>query len=192
MAKATQKPRSKKPAGERVMLGLRVTPELKRQLDEAARGSGRSQSQEAEFRLERSFQTAGLLEEALSLAYGPLLAGILVHVGDEMQAHGWVWSINNERNPERRHWLDHPDGYRVATLAALRVFDAVAPVGDRQDDKALREQLAVQVEALSQAGLGGRTLISKIVDTAKLMRERHAPMLEKLRPLPGEAKEARK
>jgi predicted transcriptional regulator len=42
--------------GERVSLGLRVTAEIKRKLDEAAEKSGRSQSQEAELRLERSFE----------------------------------------------------------------------------------------------------------------------------------------
>lgn len=41
--------------GERVPLGLRVTADLKRKLDAAAEASGRSQSQEAEFRLENSF-----------------------------------------------------------------------------------------------------------------------------------------
>jgi hypothetical protein len=42
--------------GERVSLGLRVTAEIKRKLDEAGEKSGRSQSQEAEIRLERSFE----------------------------------------------------------------------------------------------------------------------------------------
>jgi hypothetical protein len=37
------------------MLGLRVTPAMKAKLDAAAAQSGRSQSQEAEIRLERSF-----------------------------------------------------------------------------------------------------------------------------------------
>ena len=41
--------------GERVPLGLRVTAELKAKLDEIAESSGRSQSQEVELRLERSF-----------------------------------------------------------------------------------------------------------------------------------------
>jgi hypothetical protein len=40
----------------RVSLGLRATTEIKRKLDEAAQKSARSQSQEAELRLERSFE----------------------------------------------------------------------------------------------------------------------------------------
>ena len=42
--------------GERVGLSFRVTPDLKRQLTEAAARNGRGQSQEAEFRLEKSFE----------------------------------------------------------------------------------------------------------------------------------------
>lgn len=41
--------------GTRVSLGLRVTTDLKFRLDEAVVKSGRSQSQEVEIRLERSF-----------------------------------------------------------------------------------------------------------------------------------------
>ncbi len=50
------RPKRQPKPGERVQLSLRVTPELKAELDEAANQSGRSQSQEAELRLERSFE----------------------------------------------------------------------------------------------------------------------------------------
>ena len=55
-------------AGDRVSLGLRVTAEIKSRLDAAAMISGRSQSQEAELRLEQSFRDDGieaLLQEVL-------------------------------------------------------------------------------------------------------------------------------
>jgi poly-D-alanine transfer protein DltD len=41
--------------GTRISLGLKVTAEIKQKLDEAAKQSGRTQSQEAEFRLNRDF-----------------------------------------------------------------------------------------------------------------------------------------
>ncbi|MGO7259023.1 hypothetical protein ACCT32_36365, partial [Rhizobium brockwellii] len=41
--------------GKRVSLGLKVTAAIKSKLDKAAREVGRTQSQEAEVRLERSF-----------------------------------------------------------------------------------------------------------------------------------------
>jgi TraY domain len=40
--------------GERIMIGVRVTPEMKNKLMEAAEASGRSLSQEAEIRLQQS------------------------------------------------------------------------------------------------------------------------------------------
>jgi hypothetical protein len=43
-------------SGARVSLGLRVTGDTKSRLDNAALASGRSQSQEAELRLEQSFR----------------------------------------------------------------------------------------------------------------------------------------
>jgi hypothetical protein len=44
-----------KPEDRRVTLGLRVTPQLKRQLARDAEKTGRSLSQEAELRLEQSY-----------------------------------------------------------------------------------------------------------------------------------------
>jgi hypothetical protein len=41
--------------GERVMIGCRVSAEIKNRLDEAAQKSGRSQAQELELRLQQSF-----------------------------------------------------------------------------------------------------------------------------------------
>jgi hypothetical protein len=51
--------------GERVMLGLRVSADLKNKLDEASRKSGRSQSQEAEMWLQQTF----LMEEQAGALY---------------------------------------------------------------------------------------------------------------------------
>ncbi len=62
MKKRIGRPTKPGTAGQRNPLGLRVTAETKRKLETAALKSGRSQSQEAEFRIEQSF-----LEEA---AYG--------------------------------------------------------------------------------------------------------------------------
>jgi hypothetical protein len=42
--------------GKRVSLGLKVTAEVKRHIDSAARASGRTQSQEAEHLIERALQ----------------------------------------------------------------------------------------------------------------------------------------
>src|SRR5262245_42670576 len=71
-------PKREPKPGERFQLRVRVTPELKRCLDAAAEKSGRSQCQEAELRLERSFEREDLLIEALTLAYGGKMAGCIL------------------------------------------------------------------------------------------------------------------
>ena len=48
------RPTKRPKPGERVPLGLRVTPEMKKRLEKAAIRNGRSISQEVELRLERS------------------------------------------------------------------------------------------------------------------------------------------
>jgi hypothetical protein len=72
--------------GEKTTLSLRVTPEMKRRLDDAATSSGRNLSQETEIRLEFSFRDEGMLREALVLAYGSEIAEFLFWWGDAMRA----------------------------------------------------------------------------------------------------------
>ena len=70
---------TKPPApGERVPLGLRVTPEMKRRLEAAATKKGRSLSQEVELRLERSLDFA----RHLIIAQGDLWSPVLIHNGE--------------------------------------------------------------------------------------------------------------
>src|SRR5688572_17914572 len=57
----TGRPRLGEGEGKRHTLGLRVTEQRKRQLEEAARASGRSLSAELEIRLEQSFWTEEIL-----------------------------------------------------------------------------------------------------------------------------------
>jgi hypothetical protein len=63
--------------GERVPLGLRITPEMKRRLEMVAVMKGRSLSQEVELRLERSLD----LGRHLTIARGDLWAPVLIHEG---------------------------------------------------------------------------------------------------------------
>lgn len=58
------RPKTKKAKpGARMHLGLRVSPELKRKLEDAAKQNTRSLSQEVELRLEFSFATKALLDD---------------------------------------------------------------------------------------------------------------------------------
>jgi len=71
-------------AGQRVPLGLRVTPEMKKRLEKAATKKGRSLSQEAELRLERSLD----LSRHLMIAQGDRWAPVLIYKGNLLIALG--------------------------------------------------------------------------------------------------------
>jgi hypothetical protein len=65
--------KQKAPApGKRIMLGLRVAPDVKQELDAAATRSGRSQSQEAEIRLVASLQGDVLIRAMTSPQVRPV------------------------------------------------------------------------------------------------------------------------
>jgi hypothetical protein len=102
--------------GERFTIATRVRPELKRRLDAAAAESGRSQAQETELRLERSFDRTDLLSEVLTLAYGKEIALELMRLGAEMKARAGVAEMRQPYetffadNKVRKHVFDHRAG----------------------------------------------------------------------------------
>jgi len=63
---------------------LTVTADLKGRLDAEAARTGRTQSQEAQWRLERSFDYQDLLDQVLTLSFGPQTAAILALLGDAL------------------------------------------------------------------------------------------------------------
>src|SRR5438067_2091755 len=118
MAKGTGRPgRKPQPAnqGKRASLGLKVTPEIKNRLDAAAKENGRTQSQEAEVRIEQSFRdqkSAVLFADAY---YGRELAALLEAVGRAMRdagAHAAASSAAAKLGAP--DWLTNPYGYDAA------------------------------------------------------------------------------
>jgi hypothetical protein len=70
--KAIGRPRIRMPAdNERMHLGIRVTPEMKRRLLETSEANGRSLSQETELRIQQSFWLEDLLRARLISARIP-------------------------------------------------------------------------------------------------------------------------
>ena len=130
--------RRKKRKAERVMLGLRVTPELKERLDASAAQSGRSQSQEAEFRLERSFDRSDLLSEVLALTLDRKTAGIALAVGNAMAVAGLgnmvAWGDKRiHDDPFTASWTDKPKNIEMGLLAGVAFLLMLLP-----DRKALK------------------------------------------------------
>lgn len=145
------RPKREPKPGERVQLSFRITPEIKKRLDEAAEHSGRSQSQEAEFRLELSFHREQLLIESMTLLFGRELAGLIYTLGVVMSRVGTVTA--NRKMLGTTPWMVQPYPYDQAVRAAVSLLEALRPQGD--------PKLSVDVSA---AGLLGES-ISKDSET---------------------------
>lgn len=138
--------------GQRVSLGLKVTPVTKARLDATAKENGRTQSQEAEVRLEHSFRQQDLLAPALTLAYGPECAAILLTVARAFARNGRIGAvIARGGDPEARQgWHREPFAYDQAMKAARAVMERFRPTGDPRllaADKATEEALDSRAEA---------------------------------------------
>jgi hypothetical protein len=115
---------------QRESLGLRVSPELKRWLDEAAAQSGRSQSTEAAVRLERSFTgQSHLLPDAVALAYGEQLGGLLLILGHAMHGAALMTFLRNPGHRPDGDWTADPEAYREAVHAAVALLELAWPAG---------------------------------------------------------------
>jgi hypothetical protein len=180
------RPRKAPEPGTRVSLGLKVTPTIKNKLDEAAEASGRTQSQEAELRIERSFEREALLGEALNLSYGPNLAGIALLIADVMHHAGVGGAFaKTDTAEEALNWLNVPWAYDQAREGAVKILDKLRPEGDAvppDNERLLNPNLGVAVANafLSEAASGqarvdsrkgrakqihellGRTLVSRL------------------------------
>jgi hypothetical protein len=118
--------------GERFQLGVRVTPDLKQKLDAAAEMSGRSQSQEAEFRLEHSFDRQGLVLEVLTIAYGSEeVADLLMTLGTVFRVAGEAVTSNSKMRErlKSRDWTSDPAVCDIAIEAAHTVLESFRPAG---------------------------------------------------------------
>jgi hypothetical protein len=129
---AKRKGRPTKPGapGTRVSLGLKVTPKIKSLLDQAAAESGRTQSQEAEYRLTQSFTSEPIAVQALSFAYGPKAAGLLMLIARAMNDAGRHSGFRQTFTLEgANNWMDVPFAYDQVSQAIARVVDLARPPG---------------------------------------------------------------
>jgi hypothetical protein len=140
------RPKREPEPGERVHLGFRVTPQLKQRLEEAATANGRSQSQEAELRLEQSFNHQELLPQVLALAYGRQMAAVVLMLGELMKRVGDLGEQlsyardTHERDAEtkarltgvrsRSGWLDIPYAFDQILKAVNLSLEALRPPGE--------------------------------------------------------------
>lgn len=124
------RPRKAPTPGSRVSLGLKVTPDIKHRLDQAAQTNGRTQSQEAEHRLQQTFEREDLLSHVLELSYGSRLAGITILVAETMWRAGSGSVVHSaleggETNDLRERMQDWPSDPAAFDQAIQGVFSVL-------------------------------------------------------------------
>jgi hypothetical protein len=116
---------------KRVPLSMRITPRVRQRLEAQAAETGQSITQQAEFRLEQSFERQDLLEQALVLAYGPQFAGLLLVLAHAMNLTGrratWEAELPFDKIDA---WLSHPYVFGQLALAVSTLFAGLRPPGD--------------------------------------------------------------
>jgi hypothetical protein len=116
--------------GKRYALGLRVSADVKSRLDNGAKANGRTQSQEAEWRLQLSYDREDLLTEVLELKFGPSLAGLLILVGVAMKDTIRACSIFEGGGfKDLENWAELPYTFDQAIEAADSILKAARPAG---------------------------------------------------------------
>jgi hypothetical protein len=125
------RPKKAPAPGERVAIGLRVSPHIKEALDGAMRQTGRTQSQEAELRLEMTFRAQELLEQVLVLAYGHELAGVILLLARSMSIAGRRGALDATGSFDAiGDWLLNPYAFDQAAQAANVIIEGIRPKGD--------------------------------------------------------------
>jgi hypothetical protein len=105
-------------AGKSSVFSTRIRPDLRQKLEQAAKKSGRSLSQEIEHRLRRTV----VEDEKISEMFGDRRTFLLM----QMMAMAIRFKGDDDRPGQ---WLDSPDDFQIAIAAALSVLEAVRPPG---------------------------------------------------------------
>jgi hypothetical protein len=117
--------------GKKSTLSIRATADLKKRLDRAAKESDRPFSQEAEIRLERSFERQDLISDVLDLTYGQRVADFLIAIGALMSKTGrHAGFISSRTLAGADNWLDDPWAYEQAAQAVQQLLDKLRPPGE--------------------------------------------------------------
>lgn len=106
---------------------FRVRGQLDDQLAVAAERSGRSVSEEIEYRLDRSFENQLALEQALNLAFGSAISGHLMIVGDIMRTTAQAASLAVKGDPSLVDWRDDPEIFDQVAKAVAAFFEECSP-----------------------------------------------------------------
>lgn len=125
------RPRAPRKTGERATLSLRITASLFEKLDADAKAKGKALSNEAEARLESTFEDQHRARLFADFYFGRELSVLLEIIGRALRdagVHGADLSAKSGLGPP--NWIDNPYGFAVAVSALMRVIEAVRPPGE--------------------------------------------------------------
>jgi hypothetical protein len=115
--------------GERGTVSLRLTAETKDRIDKAAKANGRPFSQEAELRIEKSFEREGLLPDALELSHGREAAGLIFALGLLMTVGGRAAAYEKAITTKKpvQPWATDPYAYDQAVRSVVALLELARP-----------------------------------------------------------------
>jgi TraY domain len=173
-------------------LTLRIRDETKAGLEKSATATGRSLSEEAETRLDRSIHSQSLLDEALVLAFGPRVVGLMLVIARVMRDVGQSAGFRATNTLDgASNWLDNAYALNQVTRAVQMVFETVRPGGEISlPREAFMKGLPADLDLVSAyqnigVGFAGDLLAAvagderggDIGEWAKAMREKLGPEL---------------
>jgi hypothetical protein len=119
-------------AGKSSVFSTRIRPDLRKNLEKAANQSGRSISQEVEYRLRRSF----IEDERIAEAFGDRETYRLMRMLAD--------AVHFAEVRLKQRWLDDPETFQTAITAMSQMLRAVAPEDSDSDphiDKSIYDKM---------------------------------------------------
>jgi hypothetical protein len=126
--------------GQKVQIGVRVSPAMQARLIDAAQRNGRSLTQEAEMRLERTFDRQDLLSEVLVNAFGRRAGGYLMLMARAFADAGFAAGrLADALGTETKDWTESKWAVQQAVIALNKAIEwktEVSEYDDPQESKA--------------------------------------------------------
>lgn len=122
------RPTTKGREGEKSTLSIGASAALKARLQEGADRNGRSLSQEAELRLELSFEREELWAMALEADHGPRVAALMRMVQWTISDVGkFAGFFATQSSEGAANWIENPDAVAQVRAAVAELLDAFDP-----------------------------------------------------------------
>jgi hypothetical protein len=155
-----QSRRGRRPKDQkRVPLSMRVTPAVREQLVSIAAESGRSITQEAEIRLERSLRTEYLLIQCLDIAFGQENTHLLYTLGNAIVSA--TYSARGSAGVDR--WHDDASVFESVKNVVSEIFEKLRPPGTANDQVTKQIEHIIKNDTIrAMATDNGRQLLERL------------------------------